>query len=317
MPVKPDRLEALLQGHPNQVLVHEVLTGFCQDFQLKYKGPRQGRIHRNLNSAFQHPKLLQQHLDKEISTGRMLGPFKKILLPNLICSPVGMVPKKDSAKMRMITHLSYPHGNSINSYMDLQDTSTSYQSFNQALAIAAKYGHGAYMSKGDVESAFRIIPIAPENWHLLGICFNKRYFVDICLPFGASISCAIFEKVGDLLQWIAQKRAKHLISRYLYDFFTAHILQQACDMIMQTIHDTCAEVGVPMSLTKRVFTTQVIEFLGLLIDTLLMIVRVPQDKQHDILQQITNILGSKGTTAGTCQSLVGKLNFISKAFLMG
>ena len=86
---------------------------------------------------------------------------------------------------------------------------------------------------------------------------------------------------------------------------------------MQTIHDTCAEVRVPMSLNKRVFATQVIEFLGLLIDTLLMIVRVPQDKQCDILQQITNILGSKGTTTGTCQSLVGKLNFISKAFPMG
>ena len=150
--------------------MHEVLTGFCQGFQLKYKGPRQGRIHRNLNSAFQHPKLLQQHLDKEISAGRMLGPFMKILLPSLICSPMGMVPKKDLTKMRMITHLSYPHGNSINSYMDLQDTSTSYQSFDQALAIVEKYGHGAYMSKGDVELVFRIIPIAPEDWHLLGIC---------------------------------------------------------------------------------------------------------------------------------------------------
>ena len=84
--------------------------------------------------------------------------------------------------------------------MDPQDTSTSYQSFNQALAIVAKYGHGAYMSKGDIELAFRIMPIAPEDWYLLGICFNKRFFVDIYLPFGASITCAIFEKVGDLLQ---------------------------------------------------------------------------------------------------------------------
>ena len=162
-PVKPDRLEALLQGHPNQVLVHEVLTGFHQGFQLKYKGPRKGRIHRNLKSAFQHPKLLQQHLDKEISAGRMLGLFKKIPLPNLICLPMGMVPRKDLTKMRMITHLSYPHGKSTNSYMDPQDTSTSYQSFDQALVIVAKYGHGAYMSKGNVESAFRIIPIAPEG----------------------------------------------------------------------------------------------------------------------------------------------------------
>ena len=96
----------------------------------------------------------------------MLGPFLEPPLDNLICSPVGMVPKKDSDKMHMITHLSYPQGNSINSHMNPHDTSTSYQSFD-------KYGYGAYMPKGDVESAFQIVPIAPEDWHLLGIQFNK------------------------------------------------------------------------------------------------------------------------------------------------
>ena len=111
----------------------------------------------------------------------MLGPFNDPPLPKIICSPVGMVPKKDSDKMHMITHLSYPHGNSINSHMDPADTTTSYQSFDKAVAIVAKYGHGAYMSKGDVESAFRIVPIAPENWHLLGIQFNWHFYIDICL----------------------------------------------------------------------------------------------------------------------------------------
>ena len=81
----------------------------------------------------------------------MLGPFKAQPLPDLICSPVGMVPKKESTKMRMITHLSYPHGNSINSHMDPADTTTCYQSFDKVLEIVARYGHGAYMSKGDME----------------------------------------------------------------------------------------------------------------------------------------------------------------------
>ena len=87
-PVKVDRLEQLLQDQPNQHLVHEVLDSFKNGFSLKYRGPRSGRIHKNLSSAFQHPKQLQQHLDKEISLGRILGPFKQQLLPNLICSPV-------------------------------------------------------------------------------------------------------------------------------------------------------------------------------------------------------------------------------------
>ena len=72
-----------------------------------------------------------------------------------------------------------------------------------------------------------------------------------------------------------------------------------------------------MSPSKRVFTTQVIEFLGLLIDTLLMIVRIPPNKQCDILQHITNVLGATHHPAGLLQSLAGKLNFIAKAFLLG
>ena len=82
----------------------------------------------------------------------MLGPFQEMPLPNLICSPVEWYPRRAQFKMRMITHLSYPHGNSINLFMDPQDTSTSYQSFDQTLAIVAKYGDGAYMSKGYIES---------------------------------------------------------------------------------------------------------------------------------------------------------------------
>ena len=316
-PVKPDCLTQLLQGHPNQPLVNEVVNGFRNSFSLKYNGPHNGRIHCNLKSAFQFPKQLQQCLDKEVNLGRMLGPFQQQLLDNLICSPVGMVLKKDSDKMRMITHLSYPHGDSINSHMDPKDMSTSYQSFDQALAIVAKYSKAAYMSKGDVESAFRIVPIAPQDWHLLGIQFNRCFYIDICFPFRASISCTIFKNIGNLLQWIAQHRAKHPISRYLDDFFTAHILQQVCDSIMQTIHDTCSEVGVLMSPTKRVYATQIIEFLGLLIDTLLMIVRVPTDKQRDILQHIVNILKSEQQTVASLQSLAGKLNFIAKAFPLG
>ena len=70
-------------------------------------------------------------------------------------------------------------------------------------------GKAAYMSKGDVKSAFKIVPIRKQDWHLLGIKIGNNLYIDICLPFGASISCAIFEQVGTLLQWLARHRARH------------------------------------------------------------------------------------------------------------
>ena len=56
--------------------------------------------------------------------------------------------------------------------------------------------------------------------------------------------------VGNVLQWLATKCAGYPISRYLDDFFMAHNLQQVCDCTMQTVHDTCQEVRVPMSVEK-------------------------------------------------------------------
>ena len=205
--------------------------------------------------------------------------------------------------MRMITHLSYPNGNSINHYIDPRGTTTSYQSFDYAVKIVAKYSYGCYISKGNVEAAFRILPILKKDWHLLGIKFNSRFYIDICLPFSASISCALFEKVGSVLQWLAHHRAGHPIAHYLDDFFMAHILQQVCDLIIQTIHDTCTEVGVTMALDKRVFATQIIEYLGLLIDTILMIIRIPQDKQRDLIQHLSDVITTDSATASSLQSL--------------
>lgn len=42
---------------------------------------------------------------KEVQLGRVLGSFKKPLLPNLRVSPLGVVPKKAPSEFRLIHHL--------------------------------------------------------------------------------------------------------------------------------------------------------------------------------------------------------------------
>ena len=203
------------------------------------------------------------------------------------------------------------------SHMDPEDTKTQYQSFDCALHLVAKMGKPAYMSKGDIKSAFRIVPICKQDWHLLGIKIQQDYYVDICLPFGASISCAIFEQVRTLLQWLAWCKAGHNIVCYLDDFFTAHHIQYVCDQIMSATHNSCQDVGVSMAPEKRVWAMQIIEFLGLILDTLLMIVKIPEDKLQDIRSHLAAVQDAKQVMAKSLKLLAGKLNFITKAFPMG
>ena len=49
------------------------------------------------------------------------------------------------------------------------------------------------------------------------------------------------------------------------------------------IHVACSELGIPVVLGKKVKSCQIIEFLGLLIDALLMIARITQDKLDNIV----------------------------------
>ena len=115
MAVQVDKLDQLLIDHPNWPIVNYVVQGFLHGFSLKYQGPRQNCQPKNLPTAFTNSKELQDSIMKEMQLCQMTGSFQVQPLYPLICSPVGMVPKKNSTAMRCITHLSYPLGRSVNS----------------------------------------------------------------------------------------------------------------------------------------------------------------------------------------------------------
>lgn len=45
-------------------------------------------------------------------------------------------------------------------------------------------GVGTHITKVDLKSVYRIVPIHPEDRHLLGICWDNNVYVDQALPFG-------------------------------------------------------------------------------------------------------------------------------------
>ena len=98
---------------------------------------------------------------------------------------------------------------------------------------------------------------------------NKwMYFVDKCLPFGASISCALFQKFSDALCYLIEVKVNmpKRITYYLDDFlFIAKTLVKCNFMITQFL-TLCSEVGVPIAVEKTEWVTEIIIFLGILLD---------------------------------------------------
>ena len=225
---------------------------------------------------------------KEVNLGRIAGPFKVKPLTNLRLSPVGLIPKKDGT-YRLIHHLSYPAGGSVNDYIPDQYCTVHYTSFDSALSMLSKVGKGAIMARLDIKSAFRQLPIHPTDFCLLGYKINDLFFVDKCLPFGCAISCALFEKFSSFLEWELKRRLDtENVVHYLDDFLLAgkENTTECVDMI-KTFTYMCEELGVPLAHEKTLGPHNILTFLGLEINTCEMMVKIPADKLIKLKTQLS------------------------------
>ena len=116
-----------------------------------------------------------------------------------------MVPKKDKS-FRLIQHLSHPHGSSINDCISENVCKVHYSSFDEAVKLVSSLGKGAFLGKMDIKSAFRLLPVNPSDYKLLGFSLEGKYYYDKCLPMGCSISCSLFEKFSTFLEWALKHR---------------------------------------------------------------------------------------------------------------
>lgn len=75
------------------------------------------------------------------------------------------------------------------------------------------------MAKSDIKDAFRIIPVSPGDYHLLGFTWQGQFYYERCLPMGASSSCQIFEQLSRALQWVMLNKLKAAGMSHIFDDF--------------------------------------------------------------------------------------------------
>jgi len=72
-------------------------------------------------------------------------------------------------------------------------------------------------------------------------------------------------------------------------------------------------MGFPLAEEKAIGPACIIIFLGLEIDTLEMVIRIPQEKLVEVRHKLHMVLNKKKVTLKELQSLVGLLNFCARA----
>ena len=114
----------------------------------------------------------------------------------------------------------------------------------------------------DLKSAFRLVPLKRWCWNLLLMKAkdqngNWKYFIDKCLPFGAAISCIIFQRFLNVLAYLAKALRSSPpnelgLTNYLDDFLHIALCMSYCNQALQHFIDLCSRLGVPISMDKLV-----------------------------------------------------------------
>ena len=183
-PVNVTELKKELAVYHDKLFADNLSNCFVKGFKIGFSGPEFSNIVHNLKSADSFESVITDAITNELKENRVAGPFASPPLTNFRTSPIGVVPKKEPNKFRMIMDLSSPKGQSVNDSIADEEASVKFNSFDDAVKLVAELGQGALLAKLDIKSAFRICPVHPEDWHLLGFTFCGLYFVDLCLPFG-------------------------------------------------------------------------------------------------------------------------------------
>ena len=303
-----------------------VYEGFTEGFSLHYEGKlrKVRRLAPNLKLRVGSVGELWNKVMKEVQLGRYAEPFDEPPFDYFVQSPIGLVAKDKGLKTRLIFHLSYPKkGDSVNSGIPKEKCTVKYPDFEEAVRMCVHEGRGCSIAKSDMYSAFRHVPMRKDQWYLLVMKathpISKRvfYFVDKCMPFGSSISCAIFQAISDAIAYLVKTRTKKVNVNYLDDYLFAAAMKALCDNQIQVFLDICKDINFPVALEKTFWGTTILVFLGLLLDTERQLVCIPDDKMKKALEMINWFLQRRKATVLQFQKLCGSLNFLCRCIIPG
>ena len=145
------------------------------------------------------------------------------------------------------------------------------------------------------------------------------YFVDKCLPFGASISCTLFQKISDALKWITEYkiRQKKRLMNYLDDFLFMAACRQVCNYYIGQFLEICKLINCPIADDKTEWASTQVVFLGVLLDGRFAILIIPEEKRLKAENAVQCVVGKRKVTIKQIQCLTGLLNFLNKCIVPG
>ncbi|EUC61982.1 reverse transcriptase/ribonuclease H, putative [Rhizoctonia solani AG-3 Rhs1AP] len=279
-------------------------------------------IPKNHASAILHPNAVEKHINTELRAGRYSGPFSKTDLLNLIgpfrTAPLGVVEKASApGNFRIIQDFSYPHDDplhhSLNSQIDGDEFTCTWGFFADVASFVSQAPPSAEGATFDVESAYRRIPVHPDDQPHIVVMWNNQFYVDHAVPFGAASSNGLFGRCGDAMEIILSKRTNCRVFKWVDDYLVirtpllpphpaAHRLTTEDD-----IYTIAKPLGWPWKEVKTHPFATIFAYLGFEWDLSHKLVSIPLAKREKYLVRLRTWKSTPSVSLKDTQAVIGTL----------
>lgn len=211
-------------------------------------------------------------------------------------SPVFLVPKPDGSH-RFILNLKKLNLFLIKDHFKMENLRTALNIMNK----------GDFMCRLDLKDAYLMVPIHHSHKKYLRFFFDGQLFQFIALPFGLSTAPKVFTKlIKPILSWLRAKGIKKVA--YLDDFLIFGETMEICSEALHLIIDLLLSLGLVINWEKsEIVPTNECKFLGIIINSKNMLLKLPLDKCKKILNLVETALTKEKIKIEKLAELVGVL----------
>lgn len=330
-PFNPSAFEEGLQDHPNRSFVKFIVSGLKEGIDTFTTVKGNGKPVRNLRSGAEFPDKVAEFLRTEEAAGRYYRiPATPAPRPDLHFSPLGTAPKRSYevgvVKRRVISHHSAgpnrgEKAGSVNGEMSMRHLAVEFQTVLDVMDYVRQVGPDARLSKTDIRSAYRNLPVRPDLQHTQCSEWQGVLRADLCLSFGTASGPWTFEQFACAVHYILQKDLNRELGQeavkvfhYLDDCLLVGRDETESEQGFKVMLKTYSRLGIPLSEEKTEAALPRAEFLGLIVDAENQCLLYPEDKQADLLRILRQIEEAGKSNRRVLRSLLGKLTFAHAVF---
>ena len=218
---------------------------------------RRTYIPPNCTSILVQSLAFEEIITREFEKGRYAGPFTRKEVEERIgpfqTSPLSMVPKPGKPnKFRLVQNLSFPRNNpavqSINHALDSDAFPCTWGTFATICTLIDHLPPGSQGACRDVAEAYRIIPLAPDQWPgmVVRLADPNKFAINKCNSFGSATAGGLFGRFADALADIFRAEGMGPTSKWVDDQVFIRILRTHLDQYNQsraTLRKAITEAG--------------------------------------------------------------------------